>query len=91
MLTMSQSLLLLAAATAVYGLWKVIELLIEPWTSTLRYVPGPPSSSWLEGYLRDFRDLENWHNLLREWIPKYGIVLKLKGPFNVRRILPLYI
>lgn len=69
-----------------FYLLKLLSFLLQPYTSPLRDVPGPPSSSWFLG------NINNIHNsqpavLQEAWTDKYGKTIHYKGWFNVRRLL----
>ena len=86
--SLSTSLLAIGVATLAYGLYKLLEVLIEPLFSPLRGLPGPPSPSFVFGNLKQIFDAEN--SVLHEaWTEKYGNTLKYRAWFNVSTDLPV--
>ncbi|GBE77352.1 predicted protein [Sparassis crispa] len=75
----------LGGATAAFAFWKFLNLLILPYTSSLRYLPGPPSSSWIYGNLKEIFHADN--SVLHEtWFEKYGATIRYKTLFNSDRL-----
>ncbi|KZT73023.1 cytochrome P450 [Daedalea quercina L-15889] len=68
-------LLSLAIAIAIYLQWRLIQLILRPYTSSLRYLPGPTSHNWLLGNLTQVYQSSNWAE-------QYGDTLKYKGLFG---------
>lgn len=71
-----------------FYLLKLLSFLLQPYTSPLRDVPGPPSSSWFLG------NINNIHNsqpavLQEAWTDKYGKTIHYKGWFNRDRLYTL--
>lgn len=62
------------------GILKVLRILIDPFISPIRYIPGPPNDSWVSGHFASMFSL----NVYRDWIGLYGNTLRYKGMFNVR-------
>ncbi|KDQ54060.1 hypothetical protein JAAARDRAFT_160998 [Jaapia argillacea MUCL 33604] len=88
--TMALSNLFLSAGVTVsaFVLWKIAKLLIAPYTSTLRNLPGPPSPSWFYGNFKQIFAAEN--SVLHEaWVEEYGQTLKYKGMFSRDRFFTM--
>lgn len=74
------------AATAsllLYGLYKVASRLLHPYFSSLKHLPGPDSSSFIYGNVKELRDIEK-STLFEDWTRKYGKVMKIHLLFGVR-------
>lgn len=87
-ITFTNLLLSLGAALLTFGAWKLVPILLAPYTSTLKDLPGPPSPSWLYGNLKDIFKAEN--SVLHEaWVEKYGNTLKYRGWLGRDRLYTL--
>jgi len=87
-ITFTNLLLSLGAALLAFGAWKLVPILLAPYTSTLKDLPGPPSPSWLYGNLKDIFKAEN--SVLHEaWVEKYGNTLKYRGWLGRDRLYTL--
>ncbi|EED81112.1 predicted protein [Postia placenta Mad-698-R] len=63
-------------------------ILLLPYTSSLRNLPGPPASNWLFGSINDLRASENFM-LHDAWLEKYGPTLKFNIWFKIPRLLTI--
>ncbi|KAH9910818.1 cytochrome P450 monooxygenase [Fomitopsis serialis] len=68
-------LLSFVIAIAAYVQWKLIKLLLGPYVSSLRYLPGPTSRSWLLGNLQQVHESS-------DWMQRFGDTFKFKGLLN---------
>lgn len=69
----------IAFVAAAYITWRVFRIILRHYTSSLRYLRGPKSRSWLLGNLTDIYDNQ-------DWVAQYGDTLKFTGILSVRRI-----
>ena len=67
--------------------FKVFPILISPYTSPLRFIPGPPNPSWLYGHLRAIFNAQA-SELHEKWTQEYGKTIRYKGFFNVSSDIP---
>ncbi|RDB19459.1 hypothetical protein Hypma_013686 [Hypsizygus marmoreus] len=75
----------LAATLAAYGLFKAIKLIYGEFTSPLRDLPGPKSTSWIYGNFKEIWEAEN--SVLQEkWVREYGTTIKYTGLFGMSRL-----
>ncbi|KAF8162807.1 cytochrome P450 [Crassisporium funariophilum] len=75
----------LTATFAAYWVYKVILFAYSEWTSPLHALPGPASSSFIFGNLKDIWKAEN--SVLHEkWIAEYGSTITYKGFFGMNRL-----
>ncbi|EGO00976.1 hypothetical protein SERLA73DRAFT_178985 [Serpula lacrymans var. lacrymans S7.3] len=82
-------LALSATATLLcFGLWKLVEAVIQQLRSPLRNLRGPKGTSWLYGNLKDIFKSEN-SVLHEQWIKEYGNTLRYKGFFNSNRLFTM--
>ncbi|PCH34322.1 cytochrome P450 [Wolfiporia cocos MD-104 SS10] len=75
-------ILALGAAFSGYAIWRTAHALyayLKP--SPLRYIPGPPSPSWLFGNLKQLSSVEE-PILYESWVDQYGKTIKFKGWFS---------
>lgn len=56
-----------------YLLWRIIQLLLRPYTSSLRHLRGPQSPGWLLGHVKQV------YGCSEEWTETYGETFKFKG------------
>lgn len=56
-----------------YMLWRVVQFLLRPYTSSLRHLRGPQSPGWLMGHLKQA------YGCSEEWTATYGETFKFKG------------
>lgn len=77
--------LALAAISSVllYGFYKVVCQILHPYFSSLRDIPGPKSSSFIYGHIKELRGLEE-SSILDKWIKQYGKVMKINLLLGVR-------
>lgn len=73
-----------------YGLYKVICQLLRPYFSSLRDIPGPKSSSFIYGHVKELRGLEE-STILDKWIKQYGKVMKINLLLGVRALIHRFI
>ncbi|PPQ79656.1 hypothetical protein CVT26_015782 [Gymnopilus dilepis] len=79
-----QILLSPLVALGLYVLYKGAKLLYFQWTSPLNDLPGPPSTHWFFGNLKDIWKADN--SVLHEkWVEEYGPTLKYKGFLQTSR------
>lgn len=71
------------AALLAWAAFKIIRVLLLPYTSSLRDLPGPPASSWLLGNVSELMAAEDFA-LHFEWLEKYGPTMKYNVWFKVR-------
>lgn len=78
----------LAAISSIllYVLYKVIYQLLRLYFSSLRDIPGPKSSSFIYGHVKELRGIED-STLLDKWIEQYGKVMKIKLFLGVRILI----
>ncbi|KAH9905515.1 uncharacterized protein B0H18DRAFT_1220702 [Fomitopsis serialis] len=74
-------LLSVCSVLVVYALWKLAHIIAAPYRSSLRYLPAPPSSSWLYGNLKDISAAEA-RSLHERWVEQYGNTITYKGLLN---------
>ncbi|KAI0933177.1 hypothetical protein AcV7_004723 [Taiwanofungus camphoratus] len=86
MITVVHLCLSLAGAMVACVLWTLVPILVQPYISSLRSLPGPPNPSWLYGNLKEVD--ENW-SLHEAWIQKYGPAIKYKGFLSLDRLYTL--
>lgn len=83
MITFGTLALSVLATGATYVLFKLAKIAVHPFFSPLRYIPGPPSPSFIFGNMKQIFHAEN-SVLHEQWIDQYGTTLKYKGLMNVR-------
>lgn len=66
--------------------YKIFSILISPYASPLRDLPGPPNPNWLYGHLVQIFHVEAC-TLHEKWIKEYGKTFRYKGLFNVCFVL----
>lgn len=71
------------AAAILYGFFKLFRFWYRSYTSPLRRLPGPPSSSFLWGNLKAMREAGP-AVLQQQWLEQYGGTLAYPGFFGVR-------
>ncbi|TFK67144.1 cytochrome P450 [Pluteus cervinus] len=75
----------LGGTLILYGVFKVVEVYYNEWTSPLRDLPGPKSASWIWGNFMEIRKAE--HSVLQEkWVEQYGMTIKYHAPFGLSRL-----
>lgn len=67
-------------AVFVYGIYKISRILIEPFISPIRDLPGPPSTSWLSGHSNSLFEI----GIFEDWVRTYGHTIRFKSILNVR-------
>ena len=84
LITPFNALILAGAVVVSYRFWKLVySALIVPLTSSLRYLPGPPSRSFFLGHLKEIFEVES-AVLHERWTDTYGSTFKSKGFMKVR-------
>ncbi|KAH9483655.1 Cytochrome P450 monooxygenase 169 [Psilocybe cubensis] len=79
-----QLLLALLGSLGLYLAYKLAKVLYDQWTSPLRALPGPPSSSWIYGNMKEIYEAEN--SVLHEkWVEEYGSTITYKAYFGMNR------
>ncbi|KAI5115453.1 hypothetical protein M0805_003830 [Coniferiporia weirii] len=77
---------LAASATLVaYGAWKAFLYIIGPLFSSLRYLPGPMSKSFVFGNFDEVWEADK-SELHEKWSVQYGKVMKYKAFFGADRL-----
>ncbi|KAI5118119.1 hypothetical protein M0805_008028 [Coniferiporia weirii] len=76
------------ATLAAYGAWKAFLHLINPLFSSLRYLPGPKSKSFIFGNLEEIRKADT-SELHEKWTEQYGKVMKYKAFFGEDRLFTM--
>jgi hypothetical protein len=90
----------LAATFGAYGAYKALSFFYDNWTSTIRRLPGPPSSSFIWGNMKEIFDAVCSFNLSwatshlnvsqensalhEQWVKEYGKTIRYKGILGVR-------
>ncbi|KAI0643935.1 cytochrome P450 [Trametes meyenii] len=81
MLTVGQTFLALFLASAGWAVWKLWSILTRPYTTALRNLPGPPSSSWIFGNMKTLQEEEE--SITQErWAAEYGPNITYRGFLN---------
>jgi len=71
-----------------FGLYQLVKLIITQRKSPLRDLPGPETSHWFYGNLREIWKADN--SVLHEkWVSQYGPTLTYKGFFNRNGLLTM--
>ena len=84
LITPTNVVLSAGAAAVAYGLWQLVyNALIVPYTTSVRFVPGPPNPSFLFGHLRDIFKSES-AVVHEQWTETYGKTFRYKAILNVR-------
>ena len=75
---------LLAISLGIVGivLWKLRNILLEPFRSSLLNLPGPTNPSWFLGNLRQIFESDG-ESVCEEWVEQYGHTIMYRGWFNV--------
>nr|BAK09517.1 cytochrome P450 [Postia placenta] len=76
------------AALLACAAFKIIRVLLLPYTSSLRDLPGPPASSWLLGNVSELMAAEDFA-LHFEWLEKYGPTMKYNVWFKLPELLTI--
>ena len=88
----SSSLLLWTSAIALaipaYLFYGILVLVIRQSRSPLRRLPGPKSTSWFLGNLKELHDSEN-NYLIERWVNEHGGTFVYRGFCGVRICVPL--
>jgi hypothetical protein len=69
-------------------LYLIYSLYIYPYISPLRKVPGPPVDSALAGHAKVIGQSEPTL-AIREWMKKYGKMIRIRAPFGFEEIVVL--
>ena len=77
------------ALLAAYFLVKFVRVVFQLHTSSMRYLPGPPSPSRFYGNLAEIAAAEA-RSLHEKWTERYGHTLAYRGMWNVMEV-PLVI
>ncbi|OCH90175.1 cytochrome P450 [Obba rivulosa] len=75
--------LVVAGLLGAFG--KLVQILIRPYFSSLRHLPGPPRGGLFYGNLKSVFAGDN-SAVHEAWLEKYGHVIKYKGFFNKDRL-----
>ncbi|KAF4578374.1 hypothetical protein EYR36_000181 [Pleurotus pulmonarius] len=73
------------SALGFYGVFKLLSFLYHELTSSFRLLPGPPSTSWIYGNLKEISNLED-SKLHEEWGRIYGHTTQYKGILGMARM-----
>lgn len=73
------------SALGFYGVVKLLGFLYHELTSSVRLLPGPPSTSWIYGNLKEISNLED-SQLHEEWERAYGHTTQYKGILGMVRM-----
>ncbi|EMD37142.1 hypothetical protein CERSUDRAFT_115058 [Gelatoporia subvermispora B] len=73
-------------AAAFIGIYKFLQILLRPFTSPLRNLPGPPNPSFIYGNTRQLAR-DGFSDTIRAWIDKYGHVLHYKLFLNYEHVV----
>jgi hypothetical protein len=66
---------------------KLVALLVQPYFSNLRDLPGPPGGGWITGHIPDMNQSETDRAECHlNWIKQYGHVFVYKSLLNVRAL-----
>ena len=65
------------SAIGIFALYKVARLLLRPYFSPLRDLPGPPRESFIYGHTKEMRIAVSDSGFLSNWFEKYGNVMKI--------------
>lgn len=76
------------AALLAWAAYKIGRILLLPYTSPLRGLPGPPASSWLFGNVNELMGTEDFA-LYSEWLEKYGPTMKLNSWFKIPKLFTI--
>jgi len=64
---------------------KLVSILIRPYFSNLRDLPGPPGGSWITGHISELNRSETDRAECHlKWLEEYGHVFVYKSLLNVR-------
>jgi hypothetical protein len=69
-------------------LYLIYSVYIYPYISPLRKVPGPPADSAWVGHAKVIAQSESGV-LIREWMKKYGKMIRIRMPFGVEEVVVL--
>ncbi|KAF7294573.1 hypothetical protein MIND_00993800 [Mycena indigotica] len=83
--TTKKTLVSIAGTLGAYVLFKLFQLLHREFHSPLRLLPGPKSTNWIFGNLRDIFKAEN-SVLHEQWVKEYGSTIQYKIFFGARRL-----
>ncbi|KAE9404971.1 cytochrome P450 [Gymnopus androsaceus JB14] len=81
----AQLLSSVSTTIALYGLYRLVK---SRFFSPIRNLPGPQSSSWIWGNIKEIRDNED-AVLYQKWIKEYGRTFRYKSYFGGNRLLTL--
>ncbi|KAF5318106.1 hypothetical protein D9619_012269 [Psilocybe cf. subviscida] len=85
MASISQILVSFLATLGAYALYKIANFFYFNWTSPLRELPGPPSSSIIYGNMKEIWHAEN--SVLHEkWVEEYGSTITYKSILGLPRL-----
>lgn len=69
-------------AALLFVAYKILPVLLHPFLTSLRCVPGPPTTSWFWGNFKDQTNGNAGEKIL-EWGTQYGHVFKYKTLLSV--------
>jgi len=77
-----------AATLGLYGAYQLLKFAYKEYTSPLHDLPGPKSSSWLFGNLKEIFAADN--SVLQErWVQEYGHTIKYSVQFGTMRLFTM--
>ncbi|KAF7361367.1 hypothetical protein MSAN_01169400 [Mycena sanguinolenta] len=82
---LSKLLVSIAGSLGVYGLYEMFKIVHGELTSPIRRLPGPKSTHWFWGNLRDIFKAEN-SVLHEQWVQEYGTTIKYKLFLGMTRL-----
>ncbi|KAJ7778746.1 cytochrome P450 [Mycena maculata] len=83
----SRLLTSIVGSLAAYALYKILKVVYQELNSPLRHLPGPKSSHFFYGNLKDIWKAESDNVLLQQqWVQQYGPTLKYHGFFGMTRL-----
>ncbi|KAJ7857550.1 cytochrome P450 [Mycena leptocephala] len=68
-----------------YTLYQVFQLVFREFNSSLRHLPGPKSTHFFYGNVKDLRKTEK-SLLYEQWVQEYGSTLRYNGLFGLTRL-----
>ncbi|KAJ7911563.1 cytochrome P450 [Mycena leptocephala] len=74
----------IAGSLGAYGLYEILKLVYSELTSPTRYLPGPKSTHWFYGNIREIFKAEN-SVMHEQWVQQYGPTIKYKA-FQMNRL-----
>uniref|UniRef100_A0A8H7Y1G3 Cytochrome P450 n=1 Tax=Psilocybe cubensis TaxID=181762 RepID=A0A8H7Y1G3_PSICU len=79
-----QSLLAFLGSLGLYLTYRIAKVYYDQWMSALHVLPGPPSSSWVYGNMKEMLEADNFM-LQDKWVEEYGSTISYKAYFGLNR------